>query len=70
MVIRNTTGIMGTKRQRGSNYAFKYMTVCVTAQKEHVTLAGSYMTQLMKEVDERTDSEVFTVCERESSIDV
>ena len=35
------------KRQKGSNYAFKYMTVCVTAQREHVTLAGSYMTQLM-----------------------
>ena len=44
---KNTSGVMGTKRQKGSNYAFKYMTVCVTAQREHVTLAGSYMTQLM-----------------------
>ena len=44
---KSTSGVMGTKRQKGSNYAFKYMTVCVTAQREHVTLAGSYMTQLM-----------------------
>jgi hypothetical protein len=44
---KNTSGVMGTQRQKGSNYAFKYMTVCVTAQREHVTLAGSYMTQLM-----------------------
>ena len=44
---KNTPGVMGTQRQKGSNYAFKYMTICVTAQKEHVTLAGSYMTQLM-----------------------
>lgn len=44
---KNTSGIMGTKRYKGSAYAFKYMTVCVTAQREHVTLAGSYMTQLM-----------------------
>ena len=41
------SGVMGTQRQKGSTYAFKYMTVCVTAQREHVTVAGSYMNQLM-----------------------
>ncbi len=44
---KNTKGVMGAKRKNGTNYAYKYMTVCVTAQREHVTLAGSYMTQLM-----------------------
>ncbi len=44
---KSISGVMGTQRQKGSNYAFKYMTVCVTAQREHVTVAGSYMTQLM-----------------------
>lgn len=44
---KNTPGVMGTKRVKGTNYAFKYMTVCVTAQRERITLAGSYMTQLM-----------------------
>lgn len=44
---KRTPGAMGTKRVKGTNYAFKYMTVCITAQRERLTLAGSYMTQLM-----------------------
>jgi hypothetical protein len=43
---RNTRGIVGTKRKLGTNYAFRYMTVCVTAQKDKYTLSATPMTQL------------------------
>jgi hypothetical protein len=43
---KNTRGIVGTKRKLGTNYAFRYMTVCVTAQKDRYTLSATPMTQL------------------------
>jgi hypothetical protein len=43
---KNTRGIVGTKRKLGTNYAFRYMTVCVTAQKDKYTLSATPMTQL------------------------
>ncbi|MGD2246767.1 MAG: transposase [Candidatus Methanofastidiosia archaeon] len=71
----NCAGVMGSKKVKGTNYAFKYMTVCVSAQKEHVTLAGSYMTQLMnshemmKELIEKSSryvhGKIGILCDRE-----
>ena len=43
---KNNRGIMGKKREKGTNYAYKYMDICVSAHDQRVTLAGSYMTQL------------------------
>ena len=43
---KNTRGIMGKKREGGTSYAYKYMDICVSAQDQRVTLAGSYMVQL------------------------
>ena len=44
---KNTKGVMGKKREKGTSYGFKYMDICVSAHDQRVTLTGSYMTQLM-----------------------
>jgi hypothetical protein len=43
---KNTKGIVGTKKKRGTNWAYQYMTVCVTTQKDKYTLAAAPLTQL------------------------
>jgi len=43
---KNTKGIVGTKKKRGTHWVYQYMTVCVTAQKDKYTLAAAPLTQL------------------------
>jgi hypothetical protein len=43
---KNTRGVVGTQRKLGTNYAFRYMTVCVTAQREKYTFSAAPMTEL------------------------
>ena len=43
---KNTRGIVGTQKKRGTHWVYQYMTVCVTAQKDKYTLAAAPLTQL------------------------
>lgn len=43
---KNTRGVVGTKRKKGTNWAFQYMTVCVTTQRDKYTMAAAPLTQL------------------------
>jgi len=42
---KNTKGVVGTKRKLGTNWAFRYMTVCVTSQKDRYTLSAVPMNE-------------------------
>ena len=72
---KNAKGIMGIPREKGTSYAYKYMDICVSAHDQRVTLAGSYVTQIMnhqklmkeliKKALEYVHGEVGFYCDRE-----
>lgn len=44
---KNTRGIVGTKKKRGTNWVYQCMTVCVTTRRDKYTLAAAPRTQLV-----------------------